>query len=125
MSALDVLKQRISSGSAVVGIYGLGYVGLPLALRFSEVGIKVVGFDIDESKVTRLNNGKSYIERLQAQEIIAAQQNGFEATSDFSRTKEVDALIICVPTPLNVYREPDLSYVENTLASILPYFKAG
>ncbi|NLW04473.1 MAG: nucleotide sugar dehydrogenase, partial [Pseudomonadaceae bacterium] len=99
--------------------------GLPLALRFSEVGIKVVGFDIDESKVTRLNNGKSYIERLQAQEIIAAQQNGFEATSDFSRTQEVDALIICVPTPLNVYREPDLSYVENTLASILPYFKAG
>src|SRR5690554_7893048 len=68
---------------------------------------------------------RSYIERLQAQEIIAAQQNGFEATSDFSRTKEVDALIICVPTPLNVYREPDLSYVENTLASILPYFKAG
>ena len=125
MSALDVLKQRISSGSAVVGIYGLGYVGLPLALRFSEVGIKVVGFDIDESKVTRLNNGKSYIERLQAQEIVAAQQNGFEATSDFSRTQEVDALIICVPTPLNVYREPDLSYVENTLASILPYFKAG
>lgn len=125
MSALDVLKQRISSGSAVVGIYGLGYVGLPLALRFSEVGIKVVGFDIDESKVTRLNNGKSYIERLQAQEIIAAQQNGFEATSDFSRTQELDALIICVPTPLNVYREPDLSYVENTLASILPYFKAG
>ena len=125
MSALDVLKQRIFSGSAVVGIYGLGYVGLPLALRFSEVGIKVVGFDIDESKVTRLNNGKSYIERLQAQEIIAAQQNGFEATSDFSCTQEVDALIICVPTPLNVYREPDLSYVENTLASILPHFKAG
>ncbi len=71
----------------------MGYVGLPLALRFSEVGIKVVGFDIDESKVTRLNNGKSYIERLQAQEIITAQQNGFEATSDFSRTQEVDALI--------------------------------
>lgn len=125
MSALDVLKERISSGSAVVGIYGLGYVGLPLALRFSEVGIKVVGFDIDESKVTSLNNGRSYIERLQTQEIVAAQQNGFEATSDFSRTQEVDALIICVPTPLNVYREPDLSYVENTLASVLPYFKAG
>ncbi len=125
MNALDGLKQRIASKTAVVGVYGLGYVGLPLALRFSEVGIKVVGFDIDESKVTRLNNGKSYIERLQAQEIIAAQQNGFEATSDFSRTQEVDALIICVPTPLNVYREPDLSYVENTLASILPYFKAG
>jgi len=103
----------------------LGYVGLPLALRFSEVGIKVVGFDIDEFKVTSLNNGKSYIERLQTQEIVAAQQNGFEATSDFSRTQEVDALIICVPTPLNVYREPDLSYVEKTLASILPYFKAG
>ena len=125
MSNLCALKERIASGSVVVGIYGLGYVGLPLALRFSEVGIKVVGFDIDESKVTSLNNGKSYIERLQPQDIVAAQQNGFEATSDFSRTQEVDALIICVPTPLNVYREPDLSYVEKTLASILPYFKEG
>ena len=125
MSGLRVLKERIASGSVVVGIYGLGYVGLPLALRFSEVGIKVIGFDIDVSKVDSLNNGKSYIERLQAEEIVAAQNNGFEATSDFSRTQDVDALIICVPTPLNVYREPDLSYVEKTLASILPYFKEG
>lgn len=125
MSGLCVLKERIASGSVVVGIYGLGYVGLPLALRFSEVGIKVIGFDIDVSKVDSLNNGKSYIERLQAEEIVAAQNNGFEATSDFSRTQDVDALIICVPTPLNVYREPDLSYVEKTLASILPYFKEG
>lgn len=125
MSGLRVLKERIASGSVVVGIYGLGYVGLPLALRFSEVGIKVIGFDIDVSKVDSLNNGKSYIERLQTEEIVAAQNNGFEATSDFSRTQDVDALIICVPTPLNVYREPDLSYVEKTLASILPYFKAG
>ena len=74
MSTLDTLKERISSGSAVVGVYGLGYVGLPLALRFSEVGIKVIGFDIEVSKVDSLNNGNSYIERLQAQEIIAAQQ---------------------------------------------------
>ncbi len=124
MSGLRVLKERIASGSVVVGIYGLGYVGLPLALRFSEVGIKVIGFDIDVSKVDSLNNGKSYIERLQAEEIVAAQNNGFEATSDFSRTQDVDALIICVPTPLNVYREPDLSYVEKTLASILPYFRS-
>jgi len=125
MSGLRTLKERIASGSVVVGIYGLGYVGLPLALRFSEVGIKVIGFDIDTSKVASLNTGKSYIERLQASDIVAAQRNGFEATSDFSRTHELDALIICVPTPLNVYREPDLSYIENTLASLLPHFREG
>lgn len=75
MSGLRVLKERIASGSVVVGIYGLGYVGLPLALRFSEVGIKVIGFDIDVSKVDSLNNGKSYIERLQPEEIVAARKN--------------------------------------------------
>lgn len=125
MSGLHTLKERISSGTVIVGIYGLGYVGLPLALRFSEVGIKVIGFDIDAAKVAALNAGKSYIERIQTQDIIVAQQHGLEATSDFARTQEVDALIICVPTPLNLYREPDLSYVENTLAALLPYFKSG
>ncbi len=125
MSDLRALKERIASGSVVVGVYGLGYVGLPLALRFSEVGIKVIGFDIDTTKVASLNTGKSYIERLKTSDIVAAQGNGFEATSDFSRTCELDALIICVPTPLNVYREPDLSYIENTLAAILPHFKDG
>jgi len=125
MNALEDLKQRIANKSAVVGVYGLGYVGLPLALRFSDVGIKVIGFDIDQSKVETLNNGSSYIERLSPAAIQAAQINGFTATSDFLRTAELDALIICVPTPLSTHREPDLSFIKNTLTSILPHFKAG
>lgn len=125
MNCLQTLSERIASGTAVVGIYGLGYVGLPLALRFSEVGIKVIGFDIDTAKVDCLNAGGSYIERIEPEEILAAREKGFEATDDFSRTREADALIICVPTPLNLYREPDLSYVESTLSALLPYFRQG
>ncbi|MBE7927350.1 nucleotide sugar dehydrogenase [Pseudomonas saudiphocaensis] len=123
--ALNLLQQRIASGAAVVGIYGLGYVGLPLALRFCEVGIKVIGFDIDHNKVATLTAGQSYIERLTPAHIQRAQRQGFEATSDFARTAEADALIICVPTPLDNHREPDLSFVIGTVESILPYFKAG
>jgi len=125
VSMLDKLQQRIDNGSVVVGIYGLGYVGLPLALRFAEVGIKVIGFDIDPGKITALNAGRSYIERYDSATIQHAQEQGFEATTDFSRSAEVDALIICVPTPLNIYREPDLSFVKNTLHAILPHFREG
>jgi UDP-N-acetyl-D-glucosamine dehydrogenase len=125
MSELGRLRERIAAGTAVVGIYGLGYVGLPLALRFSEVGIKVIGFDIDPAKINALNAGQSYIERLTAQKIQQAREQGFEATSDFSRSSEADALIICVPTPLNAHREPDLSFVINTVESILPHFRPG
>ncbi|EZH81604.1 UDP-N-acetyl-D-glucosamine dehydrogenase [Ectopseudomonas composti] len=123
--ALISLQKRINSGTAVVGIYGLGYVGLPLALRFCEVGIKVIGFDIDDSKVDALNSGKSYIERLTPQRIKSAFAQGMEATTDFSRSREADALIVCVPTPLNAHREPDLSFVINTVEAILPHFRAG
>lgn len=120
--ALFSLQERINSGTAVVGIYGLGYVGLPLALRFCEVGVKVIGFDIDARKVDLLNAGHSYIERLTPQCIDNALTQGLEATTDFARTAEADALIICVPTPLNSHREPDLSFVINTVESILPTF---
>lgn len=122
---LETLQQRINDGSAVVGVYGLGYVGLPLALRFSDVGINVLGFDIDPNKVELLNRGKSYIHQIVDQRIETARAQGFEATLDFSRTQELDALIICVPTPLNAHREPDLSFINSTLHSILPHFKAG
>ncbi|HZX52251.1 MAG TPA: nucleotide sugar dehydrogenase [Pseudomonas sp.] len=125
MSELDRLRERIASGNAIVGIYGLGYVGLPLALRFSEVGLKVIGFDIDETKIDAINAGKSYIERLTAQRIQKSREQGLEATSDFSRSQEVDALIICVPTPLDAHREPDLSYVTNTLEAMLPHLRPG
>jgi len=123
--ALALLREKITSGNATVGIYGLGYVGLPLALRFCEVGIKVIGFDIDDYKIDTLNAGQSYIERLTPQRIKDALAQGLEATTDFSRSGEVDALIICVPTPLNAHREPDLSFVITTVEAILPYFRAG
>lgn len=123
--ALALLREKITSRTATVGIYGLGYVGLPLALRFCEVGIKVIGFDIDDYKVDTLNAGQSYIERLTPQRIKHALAQGLEATNDFSRSGEVDALIICVPTPLNAHREPDLSFVINTIETILPHFRAG
>ncbi|MCC4260155.1 nucleotide sugar dehydrogenase [Pseudomonas aestusnigri] len=119
------LRSRIQSGQCVIGIYGLGYVGLPLALRFAEVGIRVIGFDIDPAKVASLNSGQSYIERITASEIQRARAAGFTATSDFALTREVDAQIICVPTPLDSHHQPDLSYVTNTVDAILPYFRAG
>ncbi|MDC7699960.1 nucleotide sugar dehydrogenase [Vogesella indigofera] len=117
--------SRIQDKSAVIGIVGLGYVGLPLMLRFAEVGYKVLGFDIDKNKVDSLQQGKSYIEHISADSIQLARERDFEATTDFSRAPEADALILCVPTPLNKYREPDLSFVLNTIDSLVPYLREG
>lgn len=103
----------------------MGYVGLPLALLFSERDFPVTGFDIDASKVQALNGGKSYIYRIPETEIAAACKNKFSATADYSRVAEMDAIIICVPTPLNEYREPDLSYIEATAEAIAPHLRAG
>ena len=125
MDSLQSLKARIADKSAVVGIYGLGYVGLPLALRFAEVGLKVIGFDIDPRKVGMLNAGQSYIERLTPDLIQSARARGFEATGDFARTPEADALVICVPTPLDRHREPDLSFIVGTVEAMLPHLRAG
>jgi len=109
-----------------VGIIGCGYVGLPLALRFAEAGHRVTGFDTDPQKVQMLNAGKSYIEHIQQAKIQQyVNSRHFGATADFSRLAENDAIIICVPTPLNEYREPDLSYVENTAKSIQPHLQKG
>lgn len=119
------LLQRIEQKSAVIGIVGLGYVGLPLMLRFAEVGYKVLGFDIDADKVTALTEGRSYIEHIRAESIRQARDRGFEATTDFSRAGEADTLILCVPTPLNKYREPDLSFVLDTMDSLVPYLREG
>jgi UDP-N-acetyl-D-glucosamine dehydrogenase len=108
-----------------VGIIGLGYVGLPLALRFAEVGTPVLGFDIDAAKVADLMAGRSYIRHIGDAAVAQARASGMAATSDFSRIGEVDAILICVPTPLDRYREPDLSFVVSTLDSILPYLRPG
>jgi UDP-N-acetyl-D-glucosamine dehydrogenase len=119
------LIKRLDRKTATIGIVGLGYVGLPLMLRYCEVGYKVIGFDIDEIKVNNLRAGKSYIEHIPSRSIESAIKSGFDPTTEFSRVAEVDALTLCVPTPLNKYREPDLSFVLNTIDSLLPYLHAG
>ncbi|NHZ96276.1 nucleotide sugar dehydrogenase [Massilia sp. CCM 8734] len=124
-SHLSQLIARFEQRTAVIGIIGLGYVGLPLSLRYSEAGFRVLGIDIDPAKVRRLNAGASYIEHISGSAIGAALAAGFEATGDFARAAEADALIICVPTPLNAYREPDLSFVLATADALLPYLRAG
>ena len=121
----DQLKLKIRDGKAQVGIIGLGYVGLPLALLFSEQKFAVTGFDIDRRKVETLTNGGSYIYRIAAEEIQRARAQGFSATSDYSGLVAMDAVIICVPTPLNQYHEPDLSFITDTTHAIAPHLQPG
>ena len=120
------LLQKIENKTAVVGIIGLGYVGLPLALDYANKGINTIGFDIDERKIPILMEGKSYIKHIEVNRIKkAVGSSKFEATSDFSRLTECDAIIICVPTPLNHHREPDLHFVMNTGETIAKYLRKG
>jgi len=119
------LIEKLEKKDAIIGILGLGYVGLPLILRYIETGYKVIGIDIDSKKVDMLNNGKSYIEHISEVKITEAVKKGFLATTDFKKSEECDALIICVPTPLNKYREPNLSYVTNTVDLLVPYLRKG
>ena len=128
MQASEIKQSAIGKfrdKTATIGIVGLGYVGLPLMLRYAETGFKVLGFDIDAEKVNKLNNGETYIEHITADKIAAARTAGFEATTDFSRIGEVEAVILCVPTPLNKYREPDMSFVIDTTDAVKPYLRAG
>ena len=118
-------KDRIETRQARVGIVGMGYVGLPLALLFSEQRFRVTGFDIATDKVSVLNAGGSYIVRIPPADIQRAQKSGFRATSDYSEIAEVDAVIICVPTPLDEYHEPDLSFITGTVRSIAPHVREG
>ena len=123
---IDELLKKIEERRAVVGVVGLGYVGLPLGLVFEEAGFRVLGFDIDPKKVTALSRGETYIRHIDRERIGRAVESGrFEATTDFVRAGEADALIICVPTPLNRHREPDLSFVTGTMDSLVPYLRAG
>jgi UDP-N-acetyl-D-glucosamine dehydrogenase len=119
------LKNKIEQKQARVAVIGLGYVGLPLALLYTEQEFSVTGFDIDARKISTLEQGSSYIFRIPADEIQAAKKKGFTATAEYSRLSEMDAIIICVPTPLNEYREPDLSFITGTAKSIAPYLRAG
>lgn len=118
------LKQKIIKKQAVIGVIGLGYVGLPLVIEFASKGFKVIGFDIDDKKVKRLWEGESYINHIESEKIKKISKK-FEPTTDFSRLKDVDCIIICVPTPLNKYREPDMTYVFNTAKAISKNMKKG
>jgi UDP-N-acetyl-D-glucosamine dehydrogenase len=118
-------KSKMEGREARIGIVGMGYVGLPLALLFSEAGFRVTGFDIATDKVATLNAGGSYIVRILPEEIQKAQAAGFRATSDYGEIDQMDAVIICVPTPLDEHHEPDLSYVTGTVASLAPHIHEG
>jgi len=121
-----VLLEKLSSRQALIGIVGLGYVGLPLCLAYAEVGYRVLGVDIDQAKADAINQGQSYIQHIDGERVAhARQQQRLVATTDFARALEADALILCVPTPLNQYREPDLSFIRDTMAALLPYLRAG
>ena len=124
MTADAQLIEKFTSRNARIGVIGMGYVGLPLALTFAGQGFHAVGFDIDETKVDKLMGGESYIRHLPADATTKLISSGkFTPTADFARLAEVDAIIICVPTPLSDDREPDLSYVESTARSIAPHLR--
>ena len=125
-STLDALTARIKDGQAKVGILGLGYVGLPLAVEFGAAGLPVIGFDLSEGKVASLNRGESYIQDVETARLKALVDKGrLEATTDFSRIRECDALIICVPTPLSKTKDPDLSMVVSAARRIAENMRAG
>lgn len=121
----ESLHKKLENRTARIGVIGLGYVGLPLVLLFSEQKFRVTGFDIDEKKVEVLSRGGSYIVRIPGTEIQAAQAAGFVATADYSKIAEMDAVLIAVPTPLNDHHEPDLSFIVATAEAIVPHLRAG
>jgi UDP-N-acetyl-D-glucosamine dehydrogenase len=123
MSALENLLDKIASREALVAIVGLGYVGLPLSIRFAEAGFPVLGLDIDPDKPRSLHRGESYLRHIANDRIREMLERGFEASIDFSRAGQADVLILCLPTPLDEQRQPDLSYVSDTLQTLLPHLR--
>lgn len=118
------LIKKIQHKKAIIGIFGLGYVGLPLTIMFVNAGFKVIGFDTNKNKVEVLNSGKSYINDIDDADIKKIKKNNFFATDNFSDATKIDIIIICVPTPLNDHREPNLEYVKNTLSKLSPYLRS-
>ncbi len=122
---LSELLRKINDRTARVGVVGLGYVGIPLAMRISEMGLPVLGFDILPERIRQMDEGISPIRHIPHEAIAAMRDRGFQATADYSRAAECDALLICVPTPLDKHREPDLHFVTATMDSLAPYLRAG
>src|ERR1035437_2273228 len=125
VDGLHKIIQRIESREARIGIVGMGYVGLPLALLFGEARFAVTGFDIDAYKVDTLNRGGAYIVYIPGTQIQLAQKSGFQATADYSRIRQMDVVIICVPTPLNEHHEPDISFITGTVEAMAPHLRQG
>src|SRR5437773_7945816 len=126
MSVKQQLLEKIQSHKARIGVVGLGYVGLPLVLRFGEEHFPVIGFDVDPVKVRKLNAGESYIRHIGVERLqILLKEKQFEATSDFSRLAEADCIIICVPTPLTAKKDPDLQYIEKTAEAVAATLRKG
>ena len=120
----DELKRKLESGTATVAVIGQGYVGLPLSMELCRAGFRCIGVDLDEERVARLNDGETYILDVSAEDVAAARASGrFEATTDYSRLAEVDAVSICVPTPLRKTRDPDVSYIQAAATSMIPHLK--
>ena len=125
MKASETLLQKIADRTARVGVIGLGYVGIPLAKGIVEAGLPVTGFDVLPERIAQLARRESPLAHMDGSEIAALHDAGFEATLDYARAAECDALLICVPTPLDEHREPDLSYVEATMAALAPHLRPG
>lgn len=121
--SLDDTLSKFQSKTAHIGVFGLGYVGLPLALSFSEASYRVSGFDTDPAKGEAIAAKRSYLNHIPAERIATAVKNGFQVHNNYEASSTLDALIICVPTPLNKYREPDLSFVTATIDGICPFLK--
>jgi UDP-N-acetyl-D-glucosamine dehydrogenase len=119
------LQTSIRQRTARLGVIGLGYVGLPLTMMYARAGFQVTGFDVDPEKVTTLNNGGSYIKRILPEEIQQLREIGFKATTDYAEISQMDALMICVPTPLNEHQGPDMAYIEDTARAMGPHLRAG
>lgn len=124
-SYAEQITERLSRKEALIGVIGLGYVGLPLLLRFCASGFRVLGFDLDKEKVSALKSGDSYISHIDSSEIKIARKKGMSATNDLSASEQCDALILCLPTPLKHNRDPDLSYIIDTMESLAPHLKPG
>lgn len=122
---ISAWQERVDRREARVGIVGLGYVGLPLTLLFADANLRVTGLDIDITKVEKLNRGESYLWRIENDHITHAKNKGFVATDDFSIVRDLDAILICVPTPLTEHHVPDLSFVESTIKAIAPHLRSG
>jgi UDP-N-acetyl-D-glucosamine dehydrogenase len=126
MQHYQTLLEKVESNSETIGVIGLGYVGLPLAVEFAQAGIHVIGFDMSQAKVDKINNGENYIKDIRdvvLREVV--DRITLKATTDFSKIKECDALLICVPTPLDKFRKPDMSYIESACIAIGQNMKAG